>query len=290
MNIARIEAAFANCDGRTRAARLIQSAPLKIARTFALENGALGICLMDASPGMLAGDCYQFDFVLAEQARVEVTAQGFTRVHPSRENPCAMQTRLKVGARAQLQWFPEPLMLYADADLCAQTTVKLAPTATFLAHDIWCAGRTGRGEIWQFARHRNRWNIERAGIPLYASSLDIEPANFDVHQNAAWGNWTHTGNFWAFCAYESGAVAVDFDAHLCETFWEIIERKSNILYAGASILANGGVTVSMLGRRAHDLQELTRELRDQTRLVQRHQNAEIGNQVIHDEVSSSLQG
>ena len=253
LNSAGIQAVFEARDGRTRAVRLVQNAPLKIARTFDLADGALGVCLMDASPGMLAGDYYSFDFAVAADARVAVTTQGFTRVHPSRDNPCALQTRLRVDEHASLEWFPEPLMLYADADLSAQTTVELAPRATFLASDIWCAGRIGRGEKWDFARYRSRWNIARAGAPLYASSIDVEPAKFDVRQIGAWQNWTHSGNFWALFPADAA-----FDARLCAAFWEIIESQT--VYAGASALEGGGVVVSMLGTRAHDLQELTRGL------------------------------
>ena len=253
MNVASIEAAFADCEGQTRATRLIQSAPLKIARTFALAHGALGVCLMDASPGMLVGDCYQFDFNLGADARVEVTTQGFTRVHPSRDNPCALQTRLNIGEHARLEWFPEPLMLYADADLSAQTTVELAPTATFLASDIWCCGRVGRGENWEFARYRNRWNIARAGAPVFASSLDLTPTTFNPQQLGAWQDYSHCGNFWAF--------GPTLNENLIETIWETIENQ-NLVYAGASALdGKNGLIVSMLGKRAHDLQELTGKLR-----------------------------
>ncbi len=256
VNNAGITAVFEARDGRTRAARLVQSAPLKIARTFALEHGALGVCLMDASPGMLAGDCYQFDFNLGADARVEVTTQGFTRVHPSRDNPCALQTRLNIGEHARLEWFPEPLMLYADADLNAQTTVDLAPTATFLASDIWCAGRIGRGEKWDFARYRSRWNIARAGAPVFASSLDLAPQNFEPRQLGAWDNCTHSGNFWAF--------GPTLNENLIETIWETIESQT-LVYAGASALESGGLMVSMLGTRAHDLQELAGKVRDLVR-------------------------
>ena len=250
--MARIEAEFANCDGRTRAARLVQSAPLKIARTFDLANDALGLCIMDASPGILSGDSYAFDFAVAANACVEVTTQGFTRVHPSRENPCELQTRLRVGENARLEWFPEPLMLYTDADLHAQTTVELAPTATFLASDIWCSGRIGRGENWEFSRFRSRWNIERTGAPVFASSLDLAPQNFKPQQLGAWQNCTHSGNFWAFGPF--------INENLLEAIWETIENQTSV-YAGASALENDGFMVSMLGQRAHDLQELTRKLR-----------------------------
>lgn len=260
MSLAFVQAAFSVCDGRTRAAQIRQSAPLKIARTFDLGNGAQGVCLMDASPGMLAGDCYRFDFDLAARASVEVTTQGFTRVHPSRENGCELQTHLRVAADAHLEWFPEPLMLYADADLHAQTTVDLALTATFMASDIWCAGRVGRGENWEFARYRSRWNIVRAGAPVFASSLDLAPQTFAPQQLGAWREYTHSGNFWAF--------GPTLGENFIEAIWEIIENQ-NAVYAGASLLDDKGegkgLVVSMLGTRAHDLQELTQKLRAQVR-------------------------
>ena len=267
MNWARVEAVFAAAKGRTRAAVLRGAAPLKIAKTWALQDGALGVCVMDASPGMLAGDRYSLDFTLHENARVAVTTQGFTRVHPARARSCdardsdargcELQTRLEIGAGATLEWWPEPLMLYAGAELRARTSVHLAPNATFVAQDIWCAGRGGHGENWAFARLSNRWNIARAGVPIFASALDVEPHTFDPRARAAWNVWTHTGSFLAF-----GANA---DAALCESFWKIIDGQ-NAVYAGASPV-EGGVIVSMLGTRAHDLQELARALRDGARIL-----------------------
>ncbi len=143
-------------------------------------------------------------------------------------------------------------MLYADADLSAQTTVELAPTATFMASDIWCAGRGGHGENWEFARYRSRWNIERAGASIFASSLDLAPRSFVPRQLGAWQNCTHSGNFWAF--------GPTLNENLIEEMWEIIESQS-LVYAGASSLEKGGLMVSMLGQRAHDLQGLTKKLR-----------------------------
>ena len=150
MALSHISAVFTEKSGRTHAAHLSQSAPLKIARTFARADGGLDVCLMDASPGILAGDRYWFEFTLQEKARVAMTTQGFTRVHPSNEKRCELQTRLNVATRAVLEWLPEPLMLYADADLRAQTTVNLERGATLLASEIWCAGRIARGESFPF--------------------------------------------------------------------------------------------------------------------------------------------
>ena len=252
---AHIQAIF-NCEnGRTRAAHLSCAAPLKIARTWArAADGGLDLCLMDASPGMLAGDRYALDFHLSRGARVAVTTQGFARIHPSASAPCALKTRLQIAEDAILEWHPEPLMLYKDADLRAQTTVELARGATLIASEVWCAGRTGRGEVWQFARFDNRWNVRQNGAPIFASALDLTPRDFDPRAKGAWNNCTHSGSFWAW-----GALS---NQTLLEDFWQIIENQSAV-YAGAT-LVQGGAMVSMLGARAHDLTEMIGRLRGLT--------------------------
>ena len=247
-SLAHINARFAHQNKRTRATHLAHTAPLKIARTWPRADGGLDVCLMDASPGLLAGDHYSLDFTLETGARVAVTTQGFTRVHPALESGCVLQTRLQVGEGAVLEWLPEPLMLYAGASLKAQTNVELAPGATLIASEIWCAGRVGRGECFDFHRFENRWNVQRNSAPIFASALDLRPSQFEPRQLGAWHSWTHGGNFWVWG-----------EADWLEPFWQIIENQSAV-YAGASPI-EGGVAVSMLGHRAHDLSELTRLLR-----------------------------
>lgn len=257
-----IKADFCAANGRTRLARLSSRAPLKVAKTFALPDGGVSVIVMDASPGLLAGDSYRTRWRLFEGARVQIGAQGFTRAHPCRERPCALETRLEVATGAFLDWNPEPLVLYRDAWLCARNEAHLQRGATLLASEIWCAGRIERGESFDFARFQNSWRVYREGVPLFASSLDLQPARFDPRALSACGDWTHAGNFWAFHEHASEAFK--------DALWDILENPSPLLhpvYAGASLLAHGGVMVSLLGRRAHDLQQTIAQLRAAT---QRH--------------------
>lgn len=247
----RIEAQFSLANGQTRLERAFCSAPLKIARTFPLADKSVGVCVMDSSPGLLAGDWYQTNWRLEEGAHARITTQGFTRVHPSRERPCTLETRLEVASGATLEWFPEPLMLFTDAALRAESVAYLDDSATLLASEIWCAGRVERGEAFRFARFCNRWRVFRDGAPIFASSLDLEPEGFDPRSSTAFGEWTHAGNFWAFHPQA--------DEALLGVLWEILESETPLgrsVYGGASSLPVGGVMVSLLGRRAHDLQAI----------------------------------
>ena len=244
---AQLHAKFAY-EGRTRLANLYAKAPLKIAKTFPQEK-ALSVCVMDASPGLLAGDFYEFDWHLGAQCEVHITTQGFTRVHPSRENPCLIQQKINLESGARLEWFPEPLMLYSGAALRAESEIKIAAGATILMGEVFCAGRIGRGESWAFASYENRLRVHLDGELIYVNQSALHPQNFAPQRVGIFENFTHSATFLAF--------ASDISPDNLRTVLD----DCPAVYGGASALENYGVTVSLLGHRAYDLQEALRRLR-----------------------------
>lgn len=252
---ARLEAHFGNGRGKTQLERYFASAPLKIAKTFALDEG-IGVCVMDCSPGLLAGDWYQFDWHLEENSRVAVSTQGFTRVHPSRENPCRIEQKIHLERGAVLEWFPEPLMLFRDAALRSECEVEIAADATLLWSEIVCAGRVGRGEAFGFHGLQSRLRVRREGQLIFVSQTATRPARLNPKRIGAWHGFTHQGNFYVFSPH-AGEV-------LLGLLREILEKAPEV-WSGASSLDEGGIVVSLLGRRACDLQAVTLQLRDATR-------------------------
>ena len=56
---AELEATFAHAGGHTELQHKFHKSPLKIAKTFVRDDHQLGVCIMDCSPGMMAGDKYR---------------------------------------------------------------------------------------------------------------------------------------------------------------------------------------------------------------------------------------
>lgn len=249
---ARVQASFDFAAERTQLTGLFCAAPLKIARTFA-RGAALDVCVMDASPGMLAGDFYEFDWRLEKHAQVRIGTQGFTRVHPSRENPCRLRQRMQVSAGAVLEYFPEPLMLYANASLRAETEVEIGDGATLLMAEVLCAGRVARGEAFAFEHYTNRLRVRRGGQLIYCAQNSLSPAQFAPQRRGAWDDFTHQAGFVAFSPRASREA--------CVNLREILAGCPNV-YGGASLLEGDGVAAFLLGRRACDLQEVTGKMRD----------------------------
>lgn len=249
---ARLEAQFCHANGRTQMAHCFHQSPLKIAKTFALEDG-LGVCVMDSSPGLLAGDDYELIWQLDEGARVFVTTQGFTRIHPSRENPCRLRQKISVGEGALLEYFPEPLMLYQNAALRAECDVKITCGGTLLLSEIVCAGRIERGEVFQFHAYQNRVRVRYDSELIFVNQTGFYPQNFNSRRRGAWGDCTHQGTFLL--------VAAHADATLLDALRaEFADLSGADLWAGASLLERNGLIVSLLGRRACDLQNLIKKL------------------------------
>lgn len=227
----------------------LATAPLKIAKTFAQEEG-IEVCVMDCSPGLLAGDSYLFDWHLEADTRVKITTQGFTRVHPSRDHPCQVRQHFRLERGAVLEWFPQPLVLYREAALRSECEIELDAGAALLMGEIVCAGRTGRGEAFEFQLWTNHVRVRREGRLIFVSQTGLRPQAFDPKRVGGWGDCTHQGQFLAFVP-QTGAALLTALRNVTEKF---------AVWSGASQLEQGGVMVSLLGRRACDLQEVMLQL------------------------------
>ncbi len=245
-----LEARFDVVVGRTRMAHCFAQSPLKIAKTFARENG-VDVCVMDCSPGMLAGDWYSTSWHLEQNARVTVSTQGFSRVHPSRARPCKLQQRFELESGSWLEHFPEPLMLYQNAAVRIESDIEMSQSATLLMGEIVCAGRIARGEAFAFHALQNRLRARCEGHLIYANQTGLRPADFGARRVGAWGTFTHAGTFLIFSARA--------DEELQERLQAVLDEHAP-LWGGVSRMERFGLTVGLLGHRACDLQQLLSQL------------------------------
>jgi urease accessory protein len=253
-----IKAAFAVRSGVTQLVHKYHASPLKIAKTFRYENESftgdqpveqLGVYMMDCSPGLMSGDHYEINVRLEEGARVFLTNQSFTKVHPSLGDQGSTQHQsLHVEADALLEYIPEPLMLYKDARLFSETEVYLAPGAACIFSDVLCPGRTQRGEIFQYSRYTNCMKVWYDTELIYYQNQRIEPQDMLLTAPGSWEQETHLGNLYIF----SDRLG---QRHL-DGLMACLEKINGIeqVRIGASLTYKHGIIVTVMGRHAWQLQ------------------------------------
>lgn len=247
----RLSARLAYVNGRTRMVECQQSAPLKIARTFEAENGGLDICIMDASPGLLAGDDYQMDWRVEEGARVRITTQGATRVHPAQGRSSRQTTRVLVAAESRLEMWPETIIPFAGADFISTTELFLEEGAQLVLFESVSAGRVARNEAFAFKSLDSRVVVRDRRGPLLYTRNRFVPDEFSPQNPFSWGGAMQ----WS-CLYMFGSFAAPE-----------LEKANHVLrkyevQGSTSLLAHNGMTVAMLGQRAHDLRCVALEIKE----------------------------
>ncbi|MBP1962563.1 urease accessory protein UreD [Paenibacillus aceris] len=255
-----ITAAFAIRSGITQLVHKYHASPLKIAKTFRYENetftGAqpadqLGVYMMDCSPGLMSGDHYEINVRLEEGARVFLTNQSFTKVHPSLADQGSSQRQsLHVERDALLEYIPEPLMLYKDARLFSETEVHLAPGAACIYSEVLCPGRTQRGEVFQYSRYTNRMQVWYGTELIYYQNQRIEPHAMQLSAPGSWEQETHLGNLFVFSDRLEQQHLNDMLACL-----EKLAGMEDVRI-GASLTYKHGMIITVMGRHAWKLQHV----------------------------------
>ncbi|MEB3358468.1 MAG: urease accessory protein UreD [Synechococcales bacterium] len=138
--------------------------PFRLSRSFRLEAehpGRLYLYLMNASPGLFAHDALEIRVCLQEQTQLYLTDQAAMKVHsmPLEGTFAQMAHHIHVGAGSHLEYVPEPIILYPDAEFHQRSHVTLDPTAHLFWSEIILPGRLARQEWYDFRLYRNRLQV-----------------------------------------------------------------------------------------------------------------------------------
>lgn len=255
-----VNAEFTTEGGITQLQSHTHAYPLKIAKTFPFEGQQLGVYLMDASPGVMAGDRYELGWHFGENTNVFVTNQSYTKVHPSKKdsgdrlNPSAQSQSLSLSCGAYVEYMPEPLMLYKDASFTSDMTVQLAKGASLFLSDIVCPGRTHRGEMFHYERYQSRLTVRYGSELIFSARQRVEPQRHTPQQIARWDSHTHAGMLYLFSERVNGKVV--------EALRERLTQQGFLhpgLYIGVSLTYKFGLAVSVLGVRVYEIEALLKE-------------------------------
>ena len=147
--------------------------PLTIRKVRQDEPDVCGLCLIGSAAGPLAGDDVTLDLELAAGARARLTAAGasLAQGRPSDDGtpPGRLRSIVRLGADADLDAEPAPLIAAAGSRTEVSVEITLAATATLRWRELVVLGRSAEitGAVTL------RWSVYRDGAPLLVQSVAI---------------------------------------------------------------------------------------------------------------------
>lgn len=125
--------------------------------------------------GMVSGDEHHLDLTIGAGASAFFGTQSSTKVYRSPVGlPCVQRTRAILKEDSFLAWIPDPVQAFAGARYRQQQEIRMAASAGLVWVDGFTAGRSERGEHWQFEEYRTRTELWVEGSRRWLDSVVLQ--------------------------------------------------------------------------------------------------------------------
>ncbi len=251
--VSQLRVAVEKRERRTIVASKFHTAPIKIAKAFPMGDVALGVIVMDVSPGLLSGDHYEMEWKIGQGAHLYVTNQSFTKVHPAPDaaGGASMRQHFELERGAIVESMPEPVMLYRDAAFDSETMIRMDAGAVWMGAEVLCPGRTLSGELFAYRSYRNRFTVHYGNELIYAQRQVIVPEQQALSAPGCLAEMTHTGVFYAF----SDRIQSRHVERVRALLEAVPERNGQSILWGVSLTYKHGLAVMAAGTAAWFIQE-----------------------------------
>jgi urease accessory protein len=166
--------------------------PFKITHVLNSNRPLAHLILMHSTAGLFGGDEVECSIRVQSGARVLLTQQSATKVHPSEGRPAIQRTHVVVERGAELQLYLEPVIPFAGSLLRQTTQIDVNPGGRLAFWEAFMTGRVGRGESWKFQELASETQLRLEDRLIYLDRFRLLPNGLE---QSAWAmsNSTYVG-------------------------------------------------------------------------------------------------
>jgi urease accessory protein UreH len=202
----RFDATFHLQHGQTVLRQAYCEVPFKITRVLNSHPPLAHLILMHCTAGLFAGDELESSIRIERGARVLVTQQSATKIHPSIHSsggcPAIQRNHIVVEEGAELQLYLEPVIPFPDSVLRQTTKIEVESGGRLVFWEAFMAGRVGRGESWRFRELASETRLISDGRLVYLDRFRVQP---NGSESCLWGMGTGTYLATGLCVGEQAA-------------------------------------------------------------------------------------
>lgn len=213
--------------------------------------------IRSSTPGILAGDCYEIDFNIADNTKLGLETQAYQRVYEMNKGGEAWQnTRVTVGENALFHYIPHPLVPHKNSDFEAFNEIKLAKSSQLIWGEVITCGRKayGDGEVFAFKRMMNSTDLYIDGKMVFKDKILFEPGNDDLDTLGQMEGYTHQGTLLIYQDKLSEQELYDYVAGV------IADEKEDKMEFGMTNAVSNARVVRILGNEGEQLYQVLKKI------------------------------
>ena len=232
--------------------------PLQALTPLEMEDGTAYLMLLNPTGGVLGGDHLVTEIVQDAGTHVCLTTPSATRVYRTSRQPAVLETVIRLGEGATLEYLPDHVIPHAGSALRQSLRIEMARGSRAIILDCLASGRVAHGERWSFREIDSRTEINICGKPGFLNRTKIAPATQNPRQTGWMEEFDYTvclGIFaHGFQNWPHVASALNADLKSCPA-----------VQGGVSLLSRDGCVVRYLARSAAEMTRASQQLWDTAR-------------------------
>ena len=266
---ASLDLRFGTRRGQTVLLQNTHRGPLRLIKalkadgeTSAAAGGQTRLDAMIVHPpgGLAAGDSLRLRIDLEEGARVRSSTPGSQKWYRGR---ASASTHIQVARGAQLEWLPQPSIVYDGAFVDQSLRVDLDADCAMVGSECLVLGRRSMGERFANGWLRQSIRINRAGRPVWQDFTDAAADAPLWGASAGWAGRVVCASVWAIGVHGATldeAALVDQWRAMVTTATGQGAGQDGRLLGGATCMAPGIVLAKILGDEADTVSALAQQL------------------------------
>ena len=268
---ASLELGFAARGHQTVLVRNRHQGPLRLIKALSADatataageppqRGRLDAIIVHPPGGLVDGDSLQLTIDLDEGACVRSTTPGSQKWYRGR---ASARTHIRMASGAQLEWLPQPTIVYDGASVDQSLLIELAGQSSTIGAECLVLGRRSMGERFNRGWLRQSIRITRDGQPIWQERTDASADSSLWQSSAGWAGRVVCASVWAI----GGRDQPWDDAGLVDHWRAALEiaatqeaAQGRRILAGATRMACGIVLAKILGDDAGEVSALAQHL------------------------------
>ena len=266
---ASLDLRFGTRRGQTVLLQNTHRGPLRLIKalradgeTSAAAGGQTRLDAMIVHPpgGLAAGDSLRLRIDLEEGARVRSSTPGSQKWYRGR---ASASTHIRVARGAQLEWLPQPSIVYDGAFVDQSLRVDLDTDCAMVGSECLVLGRRSMGERFANGWLRQSIRINRAGRPVWQEFTDAAADAPLWGASAGWAGRVVCASVWAIgghgATWDEAALVDQWRAMVTTATGQGAGQDGRLL-GGATCMAPGIVLAKILGDEADTVSALAQQL------------------------------
>lgn len=235
--------------------------PLQVMTPFYQDSdGTVFVYLLNPSGGILDYDNFNIEVRIRSGASAWLGTPSATKIYKKRSKDlgaACQKNTFYVEQNSVLEYCPDEIIPYANSMFKQENYFYLTKESTLITWDILSAGRSLRGEIFQFEKYSSQTYIYVDNIPLVIDKMIVNPAETDVSNLQCMRNYLYTATVYAYAAACTESLKE-------ELVLEAQKYEDGML--GVSMVSEKMMVIKILGNHAYAVLEEVQQVWDLLRV------------------------